>query len=120
MQLGLVIQTGHSDVGPTGEDCIVLGDVSHAAALQLINDHQQAVISEFVGEVSKIYNGIKEGYLIDDGSEQFVVARLFAKGVDDELVPLSGFSVSCNPAFPQSIAEMDWGDAHWEDQFGAC
>lgn len=115
-RLGVVLDYGQSDVGSCLEQPLIQEISSIQEGMQLLDEGQERLLSEFVAEISKIRDGILNGPLVCDGSHHYVIAQVVAD-VDGAVVPVAGFAMSCDPADPSDISPFDW-EQEWEEVFG--
>jgi hypothetical protein len=116
-QLAVVLEVGHSDTGAYEHRLVRVNSVVEGH--QLIAGAQEDLLRSFAAELMKIHEGIAEGYLIDDGSSQYVIAQVLADGGEEEpVVPVAGFAMSCAPADLTRIEEyeLDW-ELTWSELF---
>lgn len=88
-----------------------------ADAVYVLQQEREKVIPQFLVEVEKIADGVREGFLINDGSEQFAIALIVADGgLDEPLLPLAGIAVQLNAVEnAHSIVTEHDLDATWDD-----
>ena len=117
-ELAVILEVGHSDVGSTSDRDTVVQATTFEHACEVLLAGRSRVLGQFVMDILQVRRGIKEGWAADDGSIQYAIAQIVARGNDGEVLPISGFYVACNPVVPEAMRACDWEDCCWDDLFG--